>query len=144
MVKNMRFLFFFNDTATPEIYTLSLHDALPISYLRHRETLVQSAAVHVQRMHKALLEMNLQLGVVLSDLSGATGLRIIRDIIAGQTDPRVLAQHRDYRCRASEADIIAAMTGHYRPEYRFVLQQNLELYDAYQRQLVACDAAMEA
>jgi len=114
------------------------------AYLRHRETLVQSAAVHVQRMHKALLEMNLQLGVVLSDLSGATGLRIIRDIIAGQTDPRVLAQHRDYRCRASEADIIAALTGHYRPEHRFVLQQNLELYDAYQRQLVACDAAMEA
>src|SRR6266849_9799400 len=57
------------------------------AYLRHRETLVQSAAVHVQRMHKALLEMNLQLSVVLSDLSGVTGLRIIRDIVAGQTDP---------------------------------------------------------
>lgn len=114
------------------------------AYLRHRETLVQSAAVHVQRMHKALLEMNLQLSVVLSDLSGVTGLRIIRDIVAGQTDPRVLAQHRNYRCRASEADIIAALTGHYRPEHRFVLQQNLELYDAYQQQLAACDAAMEA
>jgi transposase len=114
------------------------------TYLRHRETLVQSAATHVQRMQKALLEMNLQLGVVLSDLSGATGLRIIRDIVAGQTDPRVLAQHRDYRCRASEAEIIAALTGHYRAEHQFVLQQNLELYDAYQRQLAACDAAMEA
>src|SRR6266545_2268765 len=77
------------------------------AYLRHRETLVQSAATHVQRMQKALVEMNLQLSVVLSDIS-------------------------------------AALTGHYRPEHVFVLQQNLELFDAYQRQLAACDAAIEA
>jgi len=114
------------------------------AYLRHRETLVQSAATHVQRMQKALVEMNLQLSVVLSDISGVTGLGIIRAIVAGQTDPHVLAQQRDYRCQASEADIIAALTGHYRPEHVFVLQQNLELFDAYQRQLAACDAAIEA
>ena len=54
-----------------------------------------------------------------------------------------LAQHRDARCQASEADIMAALTGHYRPEHVFVLQQNLELFDAYQRQLAACDAAIE-
>ncbi len=114
------------------------------AYLRHRDTLVQSAATHIHRMQKALVQMNLQLTVVLSDITGVTGLRIIRDIIAGQTDPHRLAQHRDARCQASEADIIAALTGHYRPEHLFVLQQNLELFDMYHRQLAACDAAIEA
>ena len=114
------------------------------AYLRHRETLVQSAATHVQRLQKALVQMNLQLTLVISDITGVTGLRILRDIIAGRTDPHALAQHRDHRCRASEAEITAALTGHYRPEHVFVLQQNLELFDAYQGQLVACDAAIEA
>jgi Transposase IS116/IS110/IS902 family len=76
--------------------------------------------------------------------TGVTGLRILRDIIAGQTDPHALAQHRDHRCQASEAEITAALTGHYRPEHVFVLQQNLELFDAFQRQLAACDVAIEA
>jgi transposase len=114
------------------------------AYLRHRETLVQSAATHVQRMQKALVQMNLQLPIVISDITGVTGLRILRDIIGGQTDPHALAQHRDYRCQASQAEITAALTGHYRPEHVFVLQQNLELFDAYQHQLAACDAAIEA
>lgn len=114
------------------------------AYLRHRETLVQSAATHVQRMQKALVQMNLQLPTVISDITGVTGLRILRDIVAGQTDPHALAQHRDGRCRASEAEITAALTGHYRPEHLFVLQQNLELFDTYQRQMATCDAAIEA
>jgi transposase len=114
------------------------------AYLRHRETQIQSAATHVQRMQKALVQMNLRLPTVISDIAGVTGLRILRDIVAGQTNPHVLAQHRDYRCQASKAEITAALTGHYRPEHLFVLQQNLELFDAYQRQLAACDAAIEA
>jgi transposase len=114
------------------------------AYLRHRETLVQSAATHIHRMQKALVEMNLQLPVVLSDITGVTGLHIVRDIVAGQTDPAALAQHRDVRCQASEADIIAALTGHYRPEHIFVLRQNLELFDMYHHQLATCDAAIEA
>lgn len=113
------------------------------AYLRHRETLVRAAATHVQRMQKALVQMNLRLTLVLSDITGATGLRILRDIVDGQTDPGHLAQHRDPRCQASEAEILAALTGHYRPEHLFVLRQNLELFDAYQRQLAACDAAIE-
>ena len=114
------------------------------AYLRHRETLVHSAATHVQRMQKALVQMNLQLPVVISDITGVTGLRILRDIIAGQTNPHALAQHRDHRCQASEVEITAALTGHSRPEHVFVLQQNLELFDAYQGQLAACDTAIEA
>ena len=114
------------------------------AYLRHRETLVQSAATHIQRMQKALVQMNLQLTVVLSDITGVTGQRMVRAIVAGQTDPHALAQHRDARCQASEAEIIAALTGNYRPEHVFVLRQNLELFDMYQQQLAACDAAIEA
>ena len=95
-------------------------------------------------MQKALEQMNLKLTEVLGDITGVTGLRIIRAIVAGQTDPHALAEHRDARCQASEAEIIAALTGHYRPEHVFVLQQNLELFEMYQRQLAACDAAIEA
>jgi transposase len=112
-------------------------------YLRHRTTLIESLSALVQRMQKALLQMNLQLPTVISDITGLTGLRIIRDIVAGQRDPVQLARHRDYRCQASTAEIVAALTGHYRPEHLFVLQQNLALFDYYQQQLTACDAAIE-
>jgi transposase len=88
--------------------------------------------------------MNLQLQVVISDIAGATGLRIIRDIVGGQTNPRLLAKHRDPRCGASETQIAAALTGHYRPEQLFVLKQNLEIYDALQRQIEVCDSQVEA
>jgi transposase len=114
------------------------------AYLRHRQTLVETAGTHIQRMQKALVQMNLQLPLVVSDITGATGLRILRDIVAGHRDPQQLAHHRDYRCKASEADIVAALTGNYRPEHLFVLQQNLELFDACQVQLRACDVAIEA
>lgn len=113
-------------------------------YLRHRETLIQSAGTCVQRMQKALVQMNLQLHLVISDISGVTGLRILRDLVAGVTDPALLARHRDFRCSASEDEIRAALTGHYRPEHLFGLKQNLELHDVYQGQLATCDRAIEA
>lgn len=113
------------------------------AYLRHRASLIESASTHVQRMQKALVQMNVQLPLVVSDITGVTGLRILRDIVAGQRDPQRLAQHRDYRCHASEAEIVAALTGNYRPEHVFVLQQNLELFDVYQQRLGQCDAAIE-
>jgi transposase len=114
------------------------------SYLRHRETLVQTAAITINRMQKALVQMNLQLHVVLTDLAGVTGQRILRDIVNGHTDPQHLASHRDRRCHASEAEIVAALTGHYRPEHLFVLRQQLELYDSLQGQIAACDKEIEA
>ncbi|HYN10107.1 MAG TPA: IS110 family transposase [Vicinamibacterales bacterium] len=113
------------------------------AYLRHRATLIESTGALIQRMQKALVQMNVQLPLVVSDITGVTGLRILRDIVAGQRDPHHLARHRDYRCHASEAEIVAALTGNYRPEHVFVLQQNLELFDAYQRQLGACDVAID-
>jgi transposase len=114
------------------------------AYMRHRQTLVESAGTYVQRMQKALVQMNVQLPLVVSDITGVTGLKILRDIVAGRHDPAHLASHRDYRCRASRTEIIAALTGHYRPEHLFVLQQNLELFDTCQIQLAACDRALEA
>jgi transposase len=113
------------------------------AYLRHRQTLVESTAMYIHRMQKALAQMNLQLTLVVTDITGDTGLRILRDIVAGQHDPTHLARYRHRRCNASEAEIAAALTGHYRPEHLFVLQQNLELFDACQGQITACDRAIE-
>ena len=114
------------------------------TYLRHRHRVVESAGSYVQRMQKALVQMNVQLPLVVSDITGVTGLKILRDIVAGQHDPAQLARHRDYRCRATPAEIVAALTGYYQPAHVFVLQQNLALFDACQVQLAACDRAIEA
>ena len=109
------------------------------SLIRHRDQLVESAAAWVQRMQKALVLMNLQLHHVLTDVTGVTGVAILRDIVAGETDPAVLARHRDPRCKATAAEIAAALTGHYRAEHLFVLRQALEGYDFYQTQIGRCD-----
>lgn len=114
------------------------------AYLRHRAGLVECASEQVQRMQKALVQMNVQLPLVVSDIMGATGQRILRDIVAGNRDPHRLARHRDYRCHASDAEIVAALTGNYRPEHLFALTQHLALFDVYQEQLAACDAAIAA
>src|SRR6201997_2081663 len=87
------------------------------SYLRQRETLVEEAATRIQRMQKALSEMNLKLHTVLTDITGQTGLMIVRDILKGERDPERLATHRDPRCHASHAEIVAALTGNYRTEH---------------------------
>jgi transposase len=112
------------------------------SYLRHRQTLVELTSGCIQRMQKALVQMNLQLTLVVSDIAGVTGLRIIRDIVAGQRDPQHLAQHRDRRCQATTAEIAAALTGNYRDEHLFTLAQHLALFDAHHAQLTTCDAAI--
>jgi len=93
------------------------------SYLRPREILVEEAATRIQRMQKALSEMNLKLHTVLTDITGQTGLTIVRDILKGERDPERLATHRDPRCHASHAEIVAALTGNYRTEHLFALKQ---------------------
>ena len=114
------------------------------AYLRHREKLVLDAANHIRRMQKSLGLMNVQLHNVIADITGKTGMQIVRDIARGATDPKTLASHRDYRCRASEEEIAASLTGNYRHEHVFVLRQNLELYDSYQRQIQTCDGEIES
>ncbi len=112
--------------------------------VRHRDVLVQTAGTYVQRMQKALTQMNLLLPRVVSDIVGKTGLAILRALAAGERDPHILAQHRDPHCKATADEIVAALTGHYLPEHLFVLQQNLELFDMVQTQLLDCDTAIEA
>jgi hypothetical protein len=112
--------------------------------VRQREGVVQSRAAHIQHMQKALLQMNLRLTEVVSDISGKTGLRIIRAILDGERNPQALAQLRDPKCARSEADIAAALTGHYRTEHLFALRQAVEAFDFYQQQLAACDNELAA
>ena len=114
------------------------------AYLRHRETLVQGAASHIRRMQKCLVLMNVQLHNVITDITGQTGMQIIRDIASGVTDPHALAAHRNYCCRASKEEIAASLTGNYCREYVFGLRQNLELYDSYQHQISSCDGEIES
>src|SRR4051812_15863660 len=114
------------------------------SYLRQRERLLEDAAAHIQRMQKALTEMNVQLHHVVTDVSGVTGLRIIRAIVAGERDPDTLAAYRNPCCKASAATIRAALVGNYREEPVFALSQALELYEVYQAKVAACDARIEA
>ncbi|SDK80175.1 IS110 family transposase [Halomonas gudaonensis] len=112
--------------------------------VRHRERLHAYAASHIQHMQKALMEMNLQLHHVVTDITGKTGMRILRSIVSGQQDPAVLAAYRDPRCKASEATIRQALTGHYREEHLLALSQSLSVYDTYQTLVGECDRHIEA
>ena len=112
-------------------------------YLRLRERHLDYAAAHIQHMQKALTFMNLQLHHVVADVTGVTGMKIIRAIINGQRDPEVLAQMRDVRCRASRETVRAALVGNYQPEHVFALTQALVLYDFYQARVDECDAQIE-
>jgi transposase len=114
------------------------------AYLRQRERLLDYAAAHIQHMQKALTQMNLQLHHVMSDITGVTGMTIIRAIVAGERDPNVLASHRDRRCHASVETVCQALVGNYRDEHVFALTQALELYDVYQAKVAACDIQIEA
>jgi hypothetical protein len=121
----------------------SFRPAPPIAtlrcYLRHRQMLIEYAAAHTQHMQKALTPMNVQLANVVNDITGATGMRIIRAILAGERDPRRLAQMRDYRTKNDEATIARALQGNYEPQHLFALKQAVELWDFYQHERSACD-----
>src|SRR5499427_3561446 len=114
------------------------------AYLRQRERLLDYSASHIQHMQKALMQMNVQLHHVVTDITGVTGMNILRAMVAGNHDPAALAEFRDRRCKASQATIAAALTGNYREEHLFTLRQSLELYDFHRRQIAACDAQIEA
>ncbi len=114
------------------------------SYMRQRAMLVTYAGQHVQHMQQALVQMNLQLQVVLEDITGATGLRIIRAVLAGERDPHRLAALRHGKCKHSEATIAAALQGDWREEHLFALAQAVELVEAYQAKIAATDARIQA
>lgn len=112
--------------------------------VRYRAELIQHRSPHALHIQQALKVMNIQLSEVLTDVMGTTGLAIIRAIAAGERDPLVLAQHRTVSCRSSVDLIAKALTGTWKDEQVFVLQQALALYDTYTTHLRTCDVQIEA
>lgn len=106
---------------------------------RQQEMLTHYQSRHVQHMQKALTQMNVQLHNVISDLTGETGLRIVRAILGGQRDPAKLAALRHRRIRASEEEIVRSLQGNWREEHLFALRQAVQLYDAYTQALRDCE-----
>ena len=113
------------------------------SYWRHRANLVRYASDHIQHMQKALTQMNLHLHKVLSNVTGVTGMNIIRAIISGERDPEKLALMRERGVKNTPEAIAKALEGDYRQEHLFALKQAVELYDFYHRQIEACDREIE-
>lgn len=116
----------------------------PLRYLlRHRAGIVQAASQNEQHMQKVLNEINLRLHHVLSDLTGATGTRILEAILAGERDPATLAKLKDSRCKAKDHELIAALTGNYQEEYLFVLGQCWQEHLHLQNKMRDVDARLE-
>jgi hypothetical protein len=98
------------------------------SLLRHRDNVVKAASSHVQLMHKSLTQMNLQIHNVISDITGATGTKIIDAILAGERDPYKLADLKDRRIKADKETIAKSLTGDYRREHLFTMKQSVASY----------------
>ena len=113
------------------------------AYLRQRAMLISYASHHIQHMQKALEQMNIKLDRVISDITGVTGMKIIRAILSGERNPAELASMRNARCNNSEATLAKALEGTWRSEHIFALQQAVELYDFYHRQIIACESRIQ-
>lgn len=112
------------------------------SYVRQKEMLTQAASMHIQHMQKALQQMNVLLHNVVSDITGLTGMTIIKAIVAGERDPKKLASNRHENCRNTEETIAKSLKGNYREEHVFALKQAVELYEFYQRKITECEKAI--
>jgi transposase len=113
------------------------------SLMRHRSDLVEMASQHVQHMHKALTQMNIQIHHVISDITGQTGLAIVEAIVAGERDAAVLAKLRDPRVKATEETVRKSLEGTWRAEHVLVLKQRLSLYRMHGEQIAECDREIE-
>jgi len=113
------------------------------TYLRHRETLIRSRGTHIQRMQKCMIQMNIQLHKVISDITGFTGMKIIKSILDGERDPLKLAQLKSSRIKNS-ADIIAkSLEGNYQEEQLFCLRQEVDQYEYISRKISECEEIIE-
>lgn len=113
------------------------------TYVRQRESIIRQRSSQIQRIQKTLHLMNVKLTTVVTDITGLTGMRILRSILASERDSQQLAQFRDPRCKASEGEIAAALTGNYRQEYLFTLRQAVAAYDFHTEQLAECETEIE-
>lgn len=114
------------------------------TYWRQRAEHVRAASTCIQRMQKVLTQMNVQLANVISDLSGLTGQAIVRSILAGERDPKKLAELSHHRIQASREEIAKSLEGNWRPELLFLLKQEVAMYDIYQQRIGECDRELEA
>jgi transposase len=113
------------------------------TYWRQRNDLVRSAGRHIQRIQKALTQMNLQLANVLSDVSGVTGQAIVKAILAGERNPRKLAEFRDKRVKASAEEIARSLEGHWQEDLLFQLKQEQDGYEFCLKQMAECDEQLQ-
>lgn len=113
------------------------------SFNRQRQMCTECAAEHVQHMQKALQLMNLKLSTVINDVTGTTGMSILRAILSGERDPAKLAKLRDPRCHADEVTIAKALRGNYRDDHLFALRQAVDLFEVYQKKIAECDVEIE-
>ena len=113
------------------------------SLWRLRDRHVKEAARTVQHMQKSMITMNVQLSNTISDLSGTTGLAIIRAILTGERNPEKLAKLRDWRVKASEAEVARSLEGNWREDMLFELRQSVDAYDFIQKQVAECDQRLQ-
>lgn len=114
------------------------------TFCRQRENWITLAAEATHKMQKYLKLLNFRLDVVVRDVTGLTGLTIIKDICNGNLDPASLAKHRHFNCRKSEEEIAKALKGNNREDYLFGLKQELECYHFYQKKIADCEKMISA
>ncbi len=114
------------------------------TFTRLREQSVEDSATAIQRMQKSLINMNLRLDNVLTDISGVTGMSIIHAILRGERDPKKLAEYRDKRCKKSQEEIEESLHGFYQDDQLFALDRALRQYEFHMAEIRKCDEMIEA
>lgn len=123
----------------PDEFTESLR-----AYTRHRKSLIDGAARYISKMQKAMIVQNIHLSVVLTDITGKSGKAIIEAILQGERDGNKLAALADRRVKATKEEIAKALTGHWKEQHLFELQQSWQMYNFYHTQVRECDERIEA
>jgi transposase len=113
------------------------------SYVRHRDSLVKTCTTYLNRMQKALEQMNIKVHTVISDIDGKTGQAIIAAIIAGERDAEILADLRDYRVKASREELVLSLEGQWTEEHLFELEQCFRLYKYHREMIEECEKKIE-
>lgn len=113
------------------------------TFMRQRSTLIEYQSSHILHIQKALSLMNIQLKNVIRDVTGLTGMTIIRAIIAGERDPEILAKNRDPKCKNPEEVIRESLIGNYQEDHLFCLTQAVQLYDFYAKKITDCDQKID-
>jgi len=113
------------------------------TYNRHRQNLIEQAATAIEHMKKSLTQMNIRLDQAVSDVTGKTGMTIIRAILGGERDPRVLAGMRNAQCAKNEESIAEDLRGKYSDQHLFTLKHAVQTWDHLQSQIAECNASLD-